>query len=278
MQPQVSQPRNSMRNSMRKSFLRRTSKSHDEAAEKKTTRPEILKKIELTLEEKGIDMIMFGLIDDFKQFIIGNDEGKNFINNIDKKSGHTVLSCAADEGRLEFIELLLQYEHTEINKQSESHSLPLIYAAKRNYVDCVKILVESGADVNAIGEQGNTALLMACRFGQLKTVEYLVSQGVDVHIRNDAGDNALTMALKYSFIKIAEFLLLHNCDINIIFRSQNNALMRAIFDNNIVVARFILEHNGNIDAINANSETAFMIASKFHRFEFALELLKSMIY
>jgi len=48
-------------------------------------------------------------------------------------------------------------------------------------LDYIKLIVESGADVNATNNQGISALAMQCSFDQLDNMAYLINMGAHVH-------------------------------------------------------------------------------------------------
>lgn len=61
-------------------------------------------------------------------------------------------------------------------------------------VDMVKLLVENGADVNAVSQDGTTALMLAAQSEKLDVVNYLLEHGADANKKNAAGKTALDLA------------------------------------------------------------------------------------
>ena len=57
----------------------------------------------------------------------------------------------------------------------------LHWAALNGHLEVVKLLVESGADVDHVSEKGWTALHCAAYNGHLEVVKLLVESGADVH-------------------------------------------------------------------------------------------------
>ncbi len=63
----------------------------------------------------------------------------------------------------------------------------------RNPTDAVKLLLEAGANPNAVNPKGDTALHIAAHDGRLEVLRELVAGGADVTARNAAGQTALEL-------------------------------------------------------------------------------------
>ncbi len=63
----------------------------------------------------------------------------------------------------------------------------------RNPADAVKLLLEAGANPNAVNPKGDTALHIAAHDGRLEVLRELVAGGADVTARNAAGQTALEL-------------------------------------------------------------------------------------
>lgn len=71
---------------------------------------------------------------------------------------------------------------------------PLIYAAREGCLECARLLVEAGADVNEQSNYGWTALLTATNNRWYELGTYLIGQGADVNIANMGGMTPLYLA------------------------------------------------------------------------------------
>ena len=67
----------------------------------------------------------------------------------------------------------------------------LIGAAGSGNVECAKILLEAGADVNASNCKGKTALMIAAAFHSLQCIQLFLLRGVHVNMVDSNGQNAL---------------------------------------------------------------------------------------
>jgi ankyrin repeat protein len=71
---------------------------------------------------------------------------------------------------------------------------PLSYAARENCLDCAKILVEAGADVNQRTSYGWTPLLVATQNRHYKLAEYFLEHGANPNTPNNGGWTPLYLA------------------------------------------------------------------------------------
>jgi uncharacterized protein len=71
---------------------------------------------------------------------------------------------------------------------------PLVYAARENCIECVKTLVEAGADVNQKTYYGWTALLVATQNRHYLLAKYLLEHGANANTPNNGGWTPLYLA------------------------------------------------------------------------------------
>lgn len=69
-------------------------------------------------------------------------------------------------------------------------------------LDSVKLLVSSGADVNARNSLGWTPIMYACRQDRLDIVKYLLSKGADVTAKTKMGQTILMLSADQAIISI----------------------------------------------------------------------------
>ncbi|MDN5864751.1 MAG: ankyrin repeat domain-containing protein [Gammaproteobacteria bacterium] len=79
---------------------------------------------------------------------------------------------------------------------------------------CAKMLIEAGADVNAVGNAGNTPLILAARAeNPLPIVRLLVKAGANVDYCNpETGITALNAARKASNTAVVNYLKSHGAE------------------------------------------------------------------
>lgn len=76
----------------------------------------------------------------------------------------------------------------EVNCHDDLGLTPLHYAAKCGHMGLVRLLLDRGADIEAVGiVSGTTPLTMACEFGNKKIVKQLLALGANPEFRDFAG-------------------------------------------------------------------------------------------
>lgn len=72
---------------------------------------------------------------------------------------------------------------------------PLLFAARQGCLDCAKILLKSGAEINAADPNNISPLLMATINGHYDVAAFLLDQGADANIEDTTGRTALYAAV-----------------------------------------------------------------------------------
>jgi len=126
----------------------------------------------------------------------------------EKKDGWTPLHVAADKGRGDFVELLLENK-ADVNAKALDDWTPLHRAVLRWNKDVVELLLASKADVNAKDDLGLTPLHLAIHAGVKDMVEVLLAKGADVNAKDIVGETPLRLALKKENKDVAELLRQH---------------------------------------------------------------------
>lgn len=87
---------------------------------------------------------------------------------------------AAKQGNLAVVEQCLK-KGISVDALDKDGQTPLMWSAVMNHLDVVKLLVDSGANVN-IGrnKDGETALMFASFKGHKEVVQYLTEKGANV--------------------------------------------------------------------------------------------------
>jgi ankyrin repeat protein len=110
--------------------------------------------------------------------------------------GRKAYNLAITHGRTQVAEYLLGLTMEPDEAGSSGHT-PLMIAAENNYYDLAQLLIEQGADVNAVhpgpgsyvGVRGWTPLVFAVRNGFVRMTQLLIEAGADVRYQVPAGQN-----------------------------------------------------------------------------------------
>jgi uncharacterized protein len=82
---------------------------------------------------------------------------------------------------------------------------PLVYAAREDCLDCARVLVEAGANVNQVTNYGWTALLTATQNKHYKLAAYLLDRGANPNISNKGGWTPLYLATDNRNIEAGDY-------------------------------------------------------------------------
>lgn len=104
----------------------------------------------------------------------------------------------------------------------------LIWAAEHGKAQRVKELIAQGADVNFTNERGSSALIQAALHNHKAVVSLLLDNGAEVNaVDTHSGDTSLMLATWNGHIDIVKLLLRHGADITIKNLKEENALKHA---------------------------------------------------
>jgi len=90
----------------------------------------------------------------------------------------------------------------------------LIYATNKNWADIVGLLLDNGADVNAIGFSSGSPLHAAAYNGNLELVKYLLSHGANINIGNERHWTPLDFAVDNKQSEVVAYLLNNGANIS----------------------------------------------------------------
>ncbi|KAH9056837.1 ankyrin [Lactarius vividus] len=190
--------------------------------------------------------------------------------NARNKSKTTPLHSAAFNGRLEIVQVLLDYGAIA-DAENDDGETPLDRASQGNYysgadgASIARLLLERGVDVNARNKSKNTPLHSAAFNEMLEIVPVLLDYGAIADAENDEGETPLNLVLQerlhnsctseVSFSDIVRLLLAHGVDVNSQDKYHNTPLHSAAFNCRPTIAGLLLDHGANPSAENEQGET-----------------------
>ena len=208
--------------------------------------------------------------------------------NAADEDGETALMAAADAGVTGNIDLLLKLganleqkdtdgktalfhatdhisalrdllgHHANVHAKAKDGSQPLHDAVATGKLDCVKALVQAGADVSARDHDGMTAF-GAIFYHNLDLIKYLIDKGADPNTIQDEHP-AWTQLL--SFPEGVAYLLAHGADVNAHDRDGWTSLHLAAKYEDGKMARLLITHGAKVNAKTASKDTPFSIAAQ----------------
>jgi len=120
----------------------------------------------------------------------------------------TAMQMAIRNGDREVVRMLLDLG-ADLNAIEGGPWSPLDSAVHNNRLDLARLFLQRGVDVNAVDKVGYTPLLLAASidFGDTRMIELLLAAGANINAKNPAGKTALDLAREYQhtrFIAILE--------------------------------------------------------------------------
>lgn len=135
----------------------------------------------------------------------GLDSGMN-IESAEPGREHTALHHAAYNGHTATVLFLIKQGAT-LDCRDHEGKTPLIHACTGPFPETVQALIKAGADVNAKGTaEGFTPLMMAAGLDQLKTVQILLDNGANKEAVDEDNDKAIDHARRAGLTEIVKVL------------------------------------------------------------------------
>ena len=138
-----------------------------------------------------------------------NEEGSYVLNKLDPNlnldNGIRMLHIAAQEGRNDIIEMLLEHG-ADINAYDSNNWTALHFAAAENFVNTMELLLVKGAMVDAKDKTGATPLHFVCQEGFLAAARLLLKHGANPKSKTEDGLTPIFLASSNHHIEITELV------------------------------------------------------------------------
>ena len=161
--------------------------------------------------------------------------------NYRDRDGMTPLLWAARFDYVDIMKLLLDrgaYVNSKLRGLGGESVLMEAITYSKN-MEMVEMLVQRGADVNYTTSESYNALLRACRVGSFEIAKYLVDNGADVFHKGEHDTSCLMLAAEYGDEKLVNFLIDKGCNVCERDYWGHNALDNAKKNGNRMVFRII---------------------------------------
>ena len=171
-------------------------------------------------------------------------EDNSFIpDDIEAYDDHcTPLMYATQNGHLECVKLLVK-EGADVNLMAHDRT-SLHAAAGRGHHECVEFLIQAGAEVNANKPELRPVLLDAARSGSTKCIDILLKSGADVNAYySDSGAfiTALYEAIMFGTSDCLSMLIAAEADVNLKESPSDSLLIEAIIYGKVRCAEILIE-------------------------------------
>ncbi|XP_058034442.1 ankyrin repeat domain-containing protein 29 isoform X3 [Ahaetulla prasina] len=181
---------------------------------------------------------------------------------------------AARKGNLALLQLLLNSGRVDVDCKDCLGSTALMVASYYGHKECVRELVQQGADINLQREDGGTALLAACQYGHMRVVDTLLKHGANIHDQLYDGATALFLAAQGGYLDLIRLLLSSGAKVNQPRQDGTAPLWIASQMGHSDVVRVMLLRGADRDAARLDGTTALLKAATKGYNEVIEELLK----
>ena len=170
---------------------------------------------------------------------------KSAVNKADSRAT-TPLHYAAAFGSLESVKLLLE-AGADVNVRNAADATPLVLAAPSPQK--VAALLAKGADPKLATKAGRTALLVAAATpSAAESVKMLLDAGADVNALDQRGGSALMEATNAGRADVARLLIERGAKVDIVDGRGSTPLMEAIVAADLDLVKFYLGKGANVNA------------------------------
>ncbi|XP_063404286.1 alpha-latrotoxin-Sg1a-like [Mytilus trossulus] len=137
---------------------------------------------------------------------------------------------------------------------------PLFQASAGGFIEIVKILVESGADVNFCDNNNRSPLFVASEEGHSDVVSYLIKNGGDVHMCNEHGTSPLLASIENGHLNVLKTLLDNNAQVKNQLSGEKIPFMIALQKGRVEIGNFLLQNGADHRMKNECGVTTMQIA------------------
>lgn len=175
----------------------------------------------------------------------------------------TPLTYAVWSGNEEAVKLLLSLG-ARATEKDKLRATPVDYAVAMHQVALAELMLGNEAESGSTGDS-NTLLLSALENGDQHVVRLLLESGTDIDSRTSKGQTLLSYAAGLGKLGVVRLLIKNGADINLANWVGRTPLSIAAGRGRVAVVESLLENEADIDLADANGRSPLFYAAKnFH--------------
>ena len=232
--------------------------------------------------DKGASIEKAGGTDVYENIMMAA-AGSKFNNSNDKSPVDLTLLEKSAENSAKITEMLIGKADKNIINDSLEGKTPLIIAVGNSYIDTAKILIENGANINAVDIEGWSALSYAVNNGDIEIAKLLLENKVkikdelliaikspivesrinmmkllidnkaNINYTDENGFNPLNIAIESGDMELTKFLITNGANVNSLMQDGVSLIGYAIAQNNMDLLQMLIENGANVNYTNGDS-------------------------
>ena len=220
--------------------------------------------------------------------------GSKFNNSNDKSPVDLTLLEKSAENSAKIMQMIIDKVDKKLINDSLEGKTPLIIAVGNSYIDTAKILIENGANVNAVDIEGWSALSYAVNNGDIEIaklllenkakikdelliaikspivesriniMKLLIDNKANINYTDENGFNPLNIAIESGDMELTKFLITNGANVNSLMQDGVSLIGYAIAQNNMDLLQILIENGANVNNTNGDSwaDTPLKTASR----------------
>ena len=220
--------------------------------------------------------------------------GSKFNNSNDKSPVDLTLLEKSAENSAKIMQMIIDKVDKKIINDSLEGKTPLIIAVGNSYIDTAKILIENGANINAVDIEGWSALSYAVNNGDIEIaklllenkakikdelliaikspivesrinmMKLLIDNKANINYTDENGFNPLNIAIESGDMELTKFLITNGANVNSLMQDGVSLIGYAIAQNNMDLLQILIENGANVNYTNGDSwaDTPLKTASR----------------
>lgn len=160
-------------------------------------------------------------------------------------------------------------------RTTQNNMTPLMWSAYCGQKECLELLLDTGASVNAANDKGDTALMKAAECeANLPILQLLIERNADIKARNKEKQTALFFARSCSMVT---FLLQCKADVRDQDETGSTVLMQATLRDDINIINPLLLAGSPLETADHNGDTALSQAARRSTWDGRIETIKRLL-
>lgn len=148
------------------------------------------------------------------------------------------------------------------NAVSEIGNTPLMYASGNGNLEMMRLLVETGAEVNVSGYRGETPLFIAIFNNDFQSAKFLLENGADPNVKDDFGVTPLIYAAATNQYQSADLLKFYEADESVRDKEGNDALLAAVTFEHLETTDVLLQNGLDPNVQDSKGNTPLIVATQ----------------